>query len=410
MVRRLPFLLGGIALFLVNALTLSIGFGFGLSGVPAALLIAAPVVLCWYRPMAAWWLALAGLLLLTLLGPVLSDDEALQYRPWLLNAIPAHLAVVYVLALSVRLRIAIPAFVIYLAAGALTPIHLLDDLPNAIAGAIVWAMAVLVAMVLGHNKRVRLTSTLRIAEERGRRLVLEERNRIARELHDMVAHHMSVIAVQTATARYRLPGGVSEEASREFQAINATARESLREMRHLLGVLRDPADPAETEPPPQGLADLPRLMESARRAGTPVRLAVVDTPDPLSPAAALTAYRIVQEALSNVVRHATGAATRVEVAPDETCSALIVEVHNAPPDAPPPAVERPHPGHGLVGMRERVAVHGGDMTAAPTPEGGFIVRATLPLASSTGAGEPSPDVMDGGDGRDTSDDQRIDRR
>ncbi|WP_206061726.1 sensor histidine kinase [Nonomuraea basaltis] len=237
-----------------------------------------------------------------------------------------------------------------------------------------WALALSLAVILGHARQARRLATLGVADEFGRRQLLEERARIARELHDVVAHHMSVIAVQAASAPYRVEGGVSEAAAREFAAINAAARESLRDMRHVLGALRGSDDAPRTAPQP-GLGDLGGLVESVRRAGVPVELTVAEPAPPLSPVESVTVYRIVQEALSNVVRHAPGARTAVTVRADG--DTVIVEAENErPARAAGPA--QPGAGLGLVGMRERVAALGGELTAAATDRGGFAVRARLP--------------------------------
>ncbi|QFG22191.1 sensor histidine kinase [Actinomadura sp. WMMB 499] len=238
-----------------------------------------------------------------------------------------------------------------------------------------------VALVLGAALRERYEAQRRLAEqetiseaERGRRTLLEERARIARELHDVVAHHMSVITVQADTSVYRLDG-LPTDAREEFTSIAATARESLGEMRRLLGVLRNEETHGELAPQPD-LTRIGQIVEATVRAGLPVEFASCDADVP--EAVGLSAYRIVQEALANVVRHAPGAATRVAVAEDG--GRLAVLVVNGPPPAPPAApLEERGTGHGLVGMRERVRLVGGTLEAGPLPDGGFRVAAHLPL-------------------------------
>ncbi|MBE1536935.1 sensor histidine kinase [Actinomadura algeriensis] len=238
-----------------------------------------------------------------------------------------------------------------------------------------------VALVLGAALRERYEARRRLAEqetiseaERGRRTLLEERARIARELHDVVAHHMSVITVQADTSVYRLDG-LPPDAREEFTSIAATARESLGEMRRLLGVLRNEETHGELAPQPD-LTRIGQIVEATVRAGVPVEFASCD-PD-VPEAVGLSAYRIVQEALANVVRHAPGAATRVAVAEDG--GRLAVLVVNGPPPAPSAApLEERGTGHGLVGMRERVRLVGGTLEAGPLPDGGFRVAAHLPL-------------------------------
>lgn len=217
--------------------------------------------------------------------------------------------------------------------------------------------------------------------ERARRTLLEERARIARELHDVVAHHMSVITVQADSAPYRLPG-MAEPVREEFAAIAAGARESLGEMRRLLTVLRGDESNGDRAPQP-GLTRLQQLVETTVRAGQPVELSLAAglTEAAVPPAVDLSAYRIVQEALANVVRHAPGAATRVSVTHDER--EVLVLVVNGPARDAVVALETSGTGHGLVGMRERVRLTGGTLDTGPLPDGGFRVAARLPLNSPT---------------------------
>ncbi|MEU6379181.1 histidine kinase [Streptomyces sp. NPDC046909] len=247
-----------------------------------------------------------------------------------------------------------------------------------------------VALLLGgalHERsevRRRLVEQETISEaERGRRTLLEERARIARELHDVVAHHMSVITVQADTAEYRLDR-LPPDVRGEFTSIAATARESLGEMRRLLGVLRnEEAAYGELAPQP-GLAQIGQLVEATARAHGPVEFTPCDIEVP--DAVGLSAYRIVQEALSNVVRHAPGARAQVSLSvtePDEQDGArLHVVVVNGPPPQPlDQPLEADGTGHGLVGMRERVRLLGGSLDTGPLPDGGFRVAARLPLNS-----------------------------
>jgi len=217
--------------------------------------------------------------------------------------------------------------------------------------------------------------------EQARRAVLEERARIARELHDVVAHHLSLIAVRAESAPYRLPG-LAGQVDAEFGSLSAAAREALADMRRLLGVLR--ADgPAARAPQPK-LADVPDLVASARRAGVAVALAGPASWDAVPAGVGVCAYRIVQESLSNASRHAPGAPVRVTVGHD--LGAVSLHVSNGPGHALVPATAGPGeaagPGHGLAGMRERVALLGGTLTAGPAPGGGFIVSAILPLTQA----------------------------
>jgi signal transduction histidine kinase len=212
--------------------------------------------------------------------------------------------------------------------------------------------------------------------EEARRAALEERTRIARELHDVVAHHMSLIAVQAETAPYRLKE-VPERIQEEFTSLSGSAREALADMRRLLGVLRDDR-PAERSPQPQ-LTDLRRLVASARRAGMSVELSLATIDTPVPPHVEICAYRIVQEAVSNAGRHAPGAAVTVQT--DQTENTVRLRVTNGPSPSPEAPRNKKQPGHGMTGMRERVTLLGGTLAARPTADGGFVVSAVLPLGT-----------------------------
>ncbi|MGW8483653.1 sensor histidine kinase [Microbacterium sp. NPDC055903] len=208
------------------------------------------------------------------------------------------------------------------------------------------------------------------AQEQARRELVEERTRIARELHDVVAHGMSVIQVQASTARYRVPE-LTDDAAQEFEDIAASARSALTEMRRILGVLR--TEDQELELAPQrGVDDVPALVETVRRAGAEVALTTEVSGD-ISPATQIAAYRIIQEALSNAVRHAPGTAIEVVLRTDE--ASLTLSVRNPTTDA---ASEALTSGHGVRGMNERATLLGGALTAGVDAEGIWRVSATLP--------------------------------
>lgn len=216
--------------------------------------------------------------------------------------------------------------------------------------------------------------------------VLAERARIARELHDVVAHHMSLIAVRAESAPYRLDH-LPEPVRAEFGALSAAARDALVDMRRLLGVLRNDQS-ADLAPQPR-LSDLPALIEAARRAGVTVELSVPADLEEVPSGVGVCAYRIVQESLSNAGRHAPGSAIRVSV--DQGSGAVVLRVANGPVGQPglrpaaesgPPAGPGPRPGNGLAGMRERVMLLGGSLSAGPVADGGFVVSAVLPLGGA----------------------------
>jgi signal transduction histidine kinase len=216
------------------------------------------------------------------------------------------------------------------------------------------------------------------AEEQSRRLVLEERTRIARDLHDIVAHHMSLVVVQAETAPYRLPG-LTDDARAELDSISASARSALAETRTLLSVLRQDDQQAEHAPQPS-LELLDELVDGARRAGVPIETSVQGSFDGLRPGTSLAAYRVLQEALANAARHAPGAAVRLDVSrePDTLTLAVLNDGSGRSTDPAPVAGTV---GHGITGMRERVTAEGGTLRFGPTETGGFAVRATLPLAA-----------------------------
>ncbi|MEV5437195.1 sensor histidine kinase [Streptomyces sp. NPDC052682] len=219
---------------------------------------------------------------------------------------------------------------------------------------------------------------LALAREAERRAVSEERLRIARELHDVVGHHLSLINVQSAAALRRLrkdPAGGPERAEQALGAVKEASREALRELRATLGVLRQAGEAAPTAPVP-GLDRLGDLVESARLAGLDVRVHTDGPPGPpLPPEVDLAAYRIVQESLTNVARHS--GATRVTVRTGRGPDALTLEITDdgRGPSSPVPGTA---PGSGITGMRERARALGGALTAGPAPDGGFTVRAVLP--------------------------------
>jgi signal transduction histidine kinase len=226
-----------------------------------------------------------------------------------------------------------------------------------------------------------LTDTLTQHMARG------ERARIARELHDVVAHHISMIAVQAETARLTTPGLPAAGAQR-FAEIGDTARAGLTEMRRLLGVLREDADATVADRHPQpGLPQLAELIDTARDAsGAGTRLIVSGPVAEFDPGVELAAYRIVQEALTNARRHAPGAAVDVELRYGDDALRLRIRDNGPGPAAAAAADGGPPPGHGLLGMRERALAVGGSLRTGTAPGGGFCVEAVLPAKPDVAAG------------------------
>ncbi|HEY2443562.1 MAG TPA: sensor histidine kinase [Streptosporangiaceae bacterium] len=215
-----------------------------------------------------------------------------------------------------------------------------------------------------------------------------ERARVSRELHDVVAHHISMIAVQAETARLTTAGMPAAGAQR-LSAIGDTARAALTEMRRLLGVLReDTLAGAETRHPQPGLQELGDLLDHARDvSGSGIRLIVRGPVAALDPGVELAAYRIIQEALTNVRRHAEGAAVDVELHYSADTLRLRVRDNGPgpPPAAGPGSTAVPPGGNGLLGMRERAAAVGGELRTGTASSGGFVVEATLPATAEAAA-------------------------
>jgi signal transduction histidine kinase len=245
------------------------------------------------------------------------------------------------------------------------------------------------AWVLGDRARVQRALAAELREralrlerdraEDARQAVASERARIARELHDVVAHHVSMMVVQAEAG----PVAVATEPARAagaFEAIAATGRQALVEMRRLLGVLRSDGDQVPSLAPQPGLAEVPSLVEQVGRAGLRVELVVEGAQVPLPAGVDLSAYRIVQEALTNAVKHGGPGRARVLVRYGEDDLRLRVVDEGR---AGGPAPDDGRAGVGLVGMRERVHLFGGELHAGPGPGGGFTVDARLPIGGQS---------------------------
>lgn len=234
-----------------------------------------------------------------------------------------------------------------------------------IVGREVWRQRLASAMA---DERSRLMTQVR--EREMQVAVNQERTHIARELHDVVAHGISVMGVQAAAARATLSAD-QDDAREALLAVERLGRESLDEMHQMLGVLRGDAQPAMLEPLPD-LARLPELVEAARRGGLAVEVVSDGHPRRLAPGLSRSAYRIVQESLTNARKHGARVA-RVDLR--HRPGSLEIAVRDDGP-GPPPDLQ---PGHGLLGMRERAALHGGELRFGADPDGGFLVQATLPV-------------------------------
>ncbi|MCO1655082.1 sensor histidine kinase [Pseudonocardia humida] len=361
------------------AVALSIGVvasgGLGAVSLPPALAGAVAALLARWRPVVAGLLATAAALAAVVLAATAGAADVAP--PWFVDVVPPHLVVAW------AVGVAVPAGAAAGVLGGLLLVGLVHallasppGLPAGLWPLLAWVALVGLAATVGARRRDRHLRTVRLIAEAGERRLREEHDRIARELHDTVSHHLSELALRAASASRRLPG-VGDESAAEFGELGALARSALGEMRRLLGVLRGDAAP-ERAPQP-GLGEVAELAGSARRAGLDVDLELAEAPG-LAAGTALSAYRIVQEALSNAARHAPGARTTVRIG--RRGDVLRVEVENGPAAAP--AAPSPGAGLGLVGMRERVRILGGRLDAGPRPGGGFAVRAELPAGTGEG--------------------------
>ncbi|MFE1577648.1 sensor histidine kinase [Streptomyces fradiae] len=357
---------------------------YGVNGGIAGLLATAqtaPLFMAVSRPLQAWWVVFAA----DVLGAVvMMGGAAAEGRPWPWTpmVVVGYLGLMLGVGLREQRRTLVSVWLVTGAAGFVLEMFG-DQAGGDAVHLLLFVLSGVVLLITGMlrergDAQRRLVEQETISEaERSRRTLLEERARIARELHDVVAHHMSVITVQADSAPYRIDG-LPEAAREEFASMAASARESLTEMRRMLSVLRSENAEGERAPQP-GVERVPQLVEATIRAGLPVELSLAADLGTVPQAVDLSAYRIVQEGLANVVRHAPGARTRVSVTRSPNLEWLIVLVVNGPPTELTSPLETSGTGHGLVGMRERVRLTGGMLDTGPLPDGGFRVAARLPL-------------------------------
>ena len=379
---------GALALAAVALFSVLVPVHIALYLQPAPLAFVFGAILC-ASPLVAvrfprWSIAMSTVAAVALPLPIGAPTTTWPW-PWSVPAMLAFILVVGVLAILHGWRVALVAWLLGIG-GTLAVVIALAAMVPVVAGIVnlvivtsVSGAALLVAVLAASRLRVgaELTRERELsALEQSRRVLVEERTRIARELHDVVAHGMSLIQVQASTARYRVPG-MPAEAVQEFDEIARTAREGLTEMRRLLGVLRTEDQQADLAPQ-QGLRDISDLVQALRRAGAEIDAALAPVPAAVPSAVDIAAFRIVQEALSNAVRHAPQAP--IELAVQADAATLRLRVRNAPSsEAPSPDASMPR-GHGLLGMRERATLVGGTVSASADADGGWTVRAALPLA------------------------------
>ncbi|WP_419999586.1 sensor histidine kinase [Streptomyces boninensis] len=350
---------------------------------------AMPLILTMLRPIAAWWLSLIG---------TFTAAAALASDPWPFaeTTFASHLLVMVMVVLRSRPVVAAAMWLITVVAGwaAVELYHPRDDylsVNNVFVFAAWSGLALILAVAmsgwLAALREVVAKDELTVIE-RGKRTVLEERTTIARELHDVVAHHMSVVAIQAEAAPYRVTDP-PPELVKSFATIRENAVAALAELRRVLGVIRvgDYETYDAPEAPQPTLDALDGLLANVREAGLPVEKVVTGARRELPQGVELSAFRIIQEALSNVLRHASGADARVELA--YVPVGLGVRIVNGPviADEVPgaEAVATGGLGHGLTGMRERVAMLDGELTSGETDDGGYEVVAFLPAPAAPAA-------------------------
>ena len=380
-VRRHPRLVDGVlaAALLLTGIGPVVAKG-NLLLVPVLLGLAVPVVFRRANPIGSYATAVVA-------GGI---QVALGLRP-----VPTDLAILillYTLAAYCSRRVSVWGLAVCLVGSAIGVARWWSAMPaQAVPGrlaaeAVLFAGPALLAWVLGDSMRYRRAYYASL-EDRAARLERErdaqarvaavaERARIARELHDVIAHNVSVMVVQADGASYALatdPGRAKEA----LAAISATGRQALAEMRRMLGVLRrEEEGPPELRAPQPGIGELGELLDQARMAGLPVSFTVEGFPRPLPGGVALAAYRIVQESLTNTRKHA-GPVASASVVLRYSAEAVVLAISDDGRGAAAPDGA----GHGLTGMRERVAMYGGSVAAGPRSGGGFEVVATLPLTS-----------------------------
>ncbi|WP_202619239.1 sensor histidine kinase [Ornithinimicrobium cavernae] len=250
--------------------------------------------------------------------------------------------------------------------------HLPPDItPGWVFGAAAFLGLGLLLRGLFRSRREAAEQALRAETEQARAVLAEERTRIARDLHDVVAHRMSMVVVQAQSAQYRL-GGVTPEVAAEFESVAGQAREALNEVRVMLGVLRSEQHAPEQAPQP-GAEDVLRLLRSSSQAGVDLTWSVTGE-TPCGAATAMVLYRVLQESLANASRHAPGGPVRVELDYGEQ---VHVRVVSGPGRSRPRDVSGTG-GHGIPGMTARAEAVGGRLSAGPAPDGTWVVSATLP--------------------------------
>ncbi len=332
-----------------------------------------PLALIRVNPALGWAVSAGSALLIAL---------AIPHQPG--NDLPfqvVHVLVLFALLFAVAVRAQMQIVLVAWAASSLLMATTMAATQDSFAeAAFGWPIAMTGLVALGLLVRWLVLSRRALTQqaeenelERARRAILEEKARIARDLHDVVAHHMSMVVVQAQTAPYRV-ADVSPAARAEFEAIGASAREALNEIRSMLGVLRSDGQLPEHAPQPAAV-DILALLDGVRRAGVAVEWTIDGVLQAIPDTTGLALYRILQESLSNATRHAPHSQVLVHLVVGSDAADLVVG------NGPGQAAAKGVPGTGIAGMRTRAEAIGGTLIAGPRADGGFEVRAKLPLAA-----------------------------
>ncbi|MFC4610621.1 sensor histidine kinase [Streptomyces maoxianensis] len=347
--------------------------GAGLEFVLTGFVPAAAMVMTLLRPVGAYWLSLLST---PVVGVLAGYWEG---WPWTPSSFVSHLTVMTVVAVRTRPRAAAWMWLLTAVYGFFAEVLLSRSEMSTTPQMLFISAMVLLVTTVRHVRReakqeVAAQQTV-TAVERDRRTLLEERTTIARELHDVVAHHMSVVAIQAEAAPYRVENP-PPELEKAFATIRENAVAALTELRRVLGVVRAEDYQAPDAPQPV-LADIENLLSNVREAGLEVDKTVTGAVRALPQGVELSAYRIIQEALSNALRHAPGSTAKVEIS--YVLGGLGLRIVNTAPQG----LVKPSPGagHGITGMRERVTMLSGEMAAEPTEDGGYQVTAFIPVAA-----------------------------
>lgn len=372
----------GAFLVLVMAYVAGDSGGAGPEFVLTGFVPAAAMVMTLLRPVGAYWLSLLSTPVVGVLG---GYGEG---WPWTPSSFISHLTVMTVVAVRTRPRAAAWMWLLTAVYGFFSEVLLSQGEVSTTPQMLFISAMVLLVTTVRHVRReakqeVAAQQTV-TAVERDRRTLLEERTTIARELHDVVAHHMSVVAIQAEAAPYRVENP-PPELEKAFATIRENAVSALTELRRVLGVVRAEDYQAPDAPQPV-LADIENLLSNVREAGLEVEKTVTGAVRDLPQGVELSAYRIVQEALSNALRHAPGSSAKVEIS--YVLGGLGLRIVNTAPRG----LVKPSPGagHGITGMRERVTMLNGEMTAEPTEDGGYQVTAFIPVAAAAVPADEEP--------------------